>query len=919
MGTVGAHPEWADLAPTFEWRRSQRHLLELCTHVSDERWHLCAPPGAGKTLIGLELARRIGGRTLVLSPTAAIRDQWCASTALFGAAAETFASTTLDRSAHLYSVTYQLLGNPGAAEQELRAAARRSWVAEVAAQVGTEAAADRIAVVERSDRGRAGAELSRHIRALRRSLATGEDIGLDSATLLGERTVALIERIAALDIRCLVLDECHHLLDWWALVVNALVARLSEQRAPAVIGLTATLPEPGTTQEGLNYTGLLGAVNAEMHLAAMVAEGGVAPWRDGLRVVELEPAESRFLDTWSASFCDRLDSVLVSESFLEWALARVEGGDTATWKLFWDNDPLVALAVTRWWNMRDLLLPSGFLRTAPADAREPLTLDDRLLLVDAWLHAPDAEVPAELRDDAKGILRGHGVAISTSGLRWTRSTADIVCSRSAAKGRAAGEIIRHEAAVRQDRLRALVVVERDRATRPPAAGRAALGEDEGTAAGVLATICGIGPAVQRGVLCVTGSGAWCDALGADRIQHVVNLAAEDGRWVTTRGCDIPAVVELTGRGGRWEPVHWLRAARAVLEDGSAQTLVSTRALVGEGWNYPGLNVLVDLSEIGSSTAMTQLRGRALRIDPQQPDKVASLWDVVVAHPTAHGDWHRFRRRHARWWGPDAADTVVTGPGKVHPRATDPRPPAAAEHESINATSAARTADHEGTVRVWSAVEAGGIATSQLRIVSRRRSRVRTRDRGRWLSGAGVAAAVGTAGVAVIDMAGPITTLPGVAVTAGLLVLAIRGRTRSERATLVAFGRAVALGLAATGHPELRAARIVATTDADGSTVRIHRVADDAATLWADALEELLGPLGTPRWMLVSGDRAWRVPRRIGATKNAAEEFARAFRRHIPGARLLRAGTPEAAAHILRAGRTHPEHIHRSLRWTGAPG
>ncbi|MDQ3788397.1 MAG: hypothetical protein M3422_14290, partial [Actinomycetota bacterium] len=110
---------WDGLAPTFAWRKSQRHLLELCEHVTDRRWHVCAPPGAGKTLVGLELARRHGTRTLVLSPTTAIRDQWRAAVALFGAVPREFASTDLDRPAQLYSLTYQLLGNPGAAADEL--------------------------------------------------------------------------------------------------------------------------------------------------------------------------------------------------------------------------------------------------------------------------------------------------------------------------------------------------------------------------------------------------------------------------------------------------------------------------------------------------------------------------------------------------------------------------------------------------------------------------------------------------------------------------------------------------------------------------------------------------------------------------------------------------------------------------------
>ncbi|OWY58722.1 hypothetical protein B7486_78450, partial [cyanobacterium TDX16] len=64
-----AATDWPRWAPTFTWRPSQQHLLGLAAAVEDRRWHLCAPPGAGKTLIGLELARQVAAPTLVLAPT----------------------------------------------------------------------------------------------------------------------------------------------------------------------------------------------------------------------------------------------------------------------------------------------------------------------------------------------------------------------------------------------------------------------------------------------------------------------------------------------------------------------------------------------------------------------------------------------------------------------------------------------------------------------------------------------------------------------------------------------------------------------------------------------------------------------------------------------------------------------------------
>ena len=905
-----AADDWSGLAPGFAWRKSQRHLLDLCGHVTDRRWHVCAPPGAGKTLVGLELARWHGTRTLVLSPTTAIRDQWRAAVALFGALPDEFAATALGRPAELYSITYQLLGNPGAAADDLHAAARRLWLADVAGKVGEDAARDRVAAVERRDPARARKELGRHVRLLRRSLATGEDTGVPTGQLLGERAEALIDRIAGLGIGCVVLDECHHLLDWWALVVNALVTRLAAERDVAVIGLTATLPEPGTVQEGLNYAGLLGEVDAELHLAAMVADGGVAPWRDGVRVAELAPAETGFLDTWATSFAGLLDDVLLGEPFIAWAVATVESEEDG-WARFTDADPLAATALGRWWTARGM--------TVPAEVPGDLTLDDRILLLDAWLHDPRADLAGDLRDDVKQVLRRHGVALSAAGPRWTRSVADIVCSRSTAKGSAAGEILLAEEKVRGDDLCALVVVERDRATSPPAAARAVLGEDAGTAARVLAAICEAGAVAARGVLCVTGSGAWCDVLSADRVTHAMNVAATDGRWVTTRGSDIPSVVELAGHGPSWDAARWLAAVAVALTDGAAHTLVATRGLVGEGWNLPRLNVLVDLSEIASTTAMTQLRGRALRIDPDRADKVASLWDVVIAHPTAHGDWSRFRRRHARWWGPDRTGALVTGAAKVHPRADEPAPPPPGAHAELNADSAAAMADHARTRRMWSAVDAAGVATSVVHVARRRvRRRVRTRGRG-WRALAASTGAVSgvVAGAGAVVAGFPVVAV--VAVVAGIAalppVLLARGRKRSRAAFLRLLGEAVAAGLTAAGHADLAGANITTRPTPEGTSTMIDGVADDAATRWADAFEEVIGPLGTPRWLLANGEHTWRVPRVLGATRERVAPFAAAVADVVPGTVLLHAGAGDAVERTLTAARARQDDVRRTLRWT----
>lgn len=61
----------------FPWRSYQDKLLKnFDTHIADHHFHVIAPPGSGKTILGLEILRRLGKKTLVLAPTLTIRNQW---------------------------------------------------------------------------------------------------------------------------------------------------------------------------------------------------------------------------------------------------------------------------------------------------------------------------------------------------------------------------------------------------------------------------------------------------------------------------------------------------------------------------------------------------------------------------------------------------------------------------------------------------------------------------------------------------------------------------------------------------------------------------------------------------------------------------------------------------------------------------
>lgn len=61
----------------YPWRVYQKRVLKrLKTHLTDNHLHIIAPPGSGKTVLGLEVARQINKPTLILAPTVTIKNQW---------------------------------------------------------------------------------------------------------------------------------------------------------------------------------------------------------------------------------------------------------------------------------------------------------------------------------------------------------------------------------------------------------------------------------------------------------------------------------------------------------------------------------------------------------------------------------------------------------------------------------------------------------------------------------------------------------------------------------------------------------------------------------------------------------------------------------------------------------------------------
>ena len=117
-------PDFGNIHFTGTLRPSQKaacEVIEPQLKAGSTRLHVVAPPGSGKTVLGLyvwsDLVRK---PALVLSPNSAIQAQWAARTSLFDLdGKDKFISTDSKNPGMLTSLTYQSVTAPGKGGEDI--------------------------------------------------------------------------------------------------------------------------------------------------------------------------------------------------------------------------------------------------------------------------------------------------------------------------------------------------------------------------------------------------------------------------------------------------------------------------------------------------------------------------------------------------------------------------------------------------------------------------------------------------------------------------------------------------------------------------------------------------------------------------------------------------------------------------------
>lgn len=627
-------------------RPYQQMVLDAYSKKSMEgggtRFHVVAPPGSGKTVIGIAMMLSVGQKGVVFSPNAAIQAQWVdrfdqATDVLdFEATEKASFGMEVSKNPSFLSLTYQS-----------------------------------ISVTNRDD-GR-----------------------------LHRNSLELIDALINQSYKTFVFDECHHLTGFWGQVASRLIARVGDC---VVLGFTATPPLDASATGLETYANLLGPIDIEIPLPAIVKQGNLAPYQDLVYFTEPNDGEIQALESGERAFHEVVEE-LESGDGDRYALSiwvhecldqsRLFGG-VVPFDEWLRRAPDHAIAYVRYLNQRGVQVPADVIWIDEMDA--PCQLDDLVIVIGDYIRfflrqcsGSDALIDRIIETSKSlGYAYRNGAFFPAN----TGLVKNLTFSKN--KLLAMKTVLKAEMARDPGNLRVLILVDYERGRRD---------QDALTSVHVMDCLTSDRETDELDPIMLTGSSVLVD----DDLFPVFSALAT--RFAQDNDLDfilssVPEAgyIRVSGEGKDWNTRTYVRLITQMLESGTTRALISTRQLLGEGWDSIELNTLIDLTVISSFVSVNQIRGRTIRRNQEDPYKCANNWDIVTIQGGVHYglyDFHRLARKHAHFYGISDDGVIEKGLGHVHPLLSHGKTSAISTHmEDINQCMVQRAGERINAFESW---------------------------------------------------------------------------------------------------------------------------------------------------------------------------------------------------------------------------
>ncbi|OAB80167.1 DEAD/DEAH box helicase family protein [Cochleicola gelatinilyticus] len=556
----------------YTWRSYQQQFLNnYQQYIEDDYLHVIAPPGSGKTVLGLEMIKRVDQKTLVLSPTLTIRNQWH------------------DRMLECFV--------------EDEASVAISYDVKAPAMV---------------------------------TFSTYQSLHSFYKNDLEASEEKLLAYFQETGVKTIVMDEAHHLKnEWWKPLFS-----LKKITGSILISLTATPPYDSDASEIAKYFDLCGPIDVEIGVPELVKEGNLCPHQDYIYLSEPEQEQIKYIITYREQLLEFVSSLQKNELFKE--LIQQHPFYTQTElhleEIYGSPDFYSAILI--------------YLHAAGVEIEKEKTA--LLGFEEASVTFPSFSyqwvellLQPMLVSDRERYIDGENVlAYIEKQLRkigaYDKNRVNLVgekklyrsLSQSPTKLKSIFEIVKMEAAHNGNELRLVILSDYIRKEFLNLNQEAPLSEIN--TLGVVPIFQYLRKQISETKTFNLKKSKLAVLSGSLIILHT-SLVADLKHLVSAEAFSIAPVTDSeylfitpTTLGKK----EMTGAITQLFETGAIEVLIGTKSFLGEGWDAPAINTLILASFVGSFVMSNQMRGRAIRVRPSHPDKVANVWHLACVDPTS---------------------------------------------------------------------------------------------------------------------------------------------------------------------------------------------------------------------------------------------------------------------------------------------
>lgn len=566
----------------YPWRKYQNRVLEeLSQHLSNRHLHVIAPPGSGKTVLGLEVMLRLNKPVVILTPTIAIRNQW------------------IQRFCELFLQSEVI---PDWISKDIR----NPKFMTVSTYQGVHAVCNNTSIAE--------------------VIEEDSDNNIEDSEDTSNKNIdAVIAGLKEQGVNTIVLDEAHHLKnEWWSTLT-----KIKEGIDPVIVALTATPPYDVSSAEWQRYCELNGPVDAEISVPELVSEGDLCPHQDYIYYSLPTIEEKNSIDDIKLKIQEAFDTVKHDKTLIQ-AIEQhpmwVNPESDVDW-VYNNLECYSAMLIFLNANGKEIA-PQHLDVIGNSDIKIPeLDFEWMETLLEFYLFKEKAhfEIYNEHKLALKKLLRENGVLLkrrimlqhnertskklisSISKLESVKSITDFEYEQLGSDLRLVilTDYIRKEYYVESEEntlhLRKIGVI--------PIFEKLRRDNPKNIKIGILSGSIVIIPKSALTVLQEIAKTQY----GIDEIS--TTAVPFDSNYLC-----INVISQLKN--------NIVQLVTDIFEEGHIEVLIGTKSLLGEGWDAPAVNALIIASFVGSFVLSNQMRGRAMRAENGNANKTGNIWHLV---------------------------------------------------------------------------------------------------------------------------------------------------------------------------------------------------------------------------------------------------------------------------------------------------